>query len=446
MQPPAKHSRNSLATSSIRNNPSDQDVNQIRKDLNEVLEGMTSTYQSKRTGYEAIIDEMTQEERESAIFSREFKELKLNDYESLYKDDLTGAKQCFIENVLKEYEYLKYNSVGKVASDISLVDMERFLEEGQTLSAREKLFNYFYKREMVKRCQSMRKKRERAEKQAIADAKTEKFNKLYGGKRTGLLGTDNQLIYGLWHNSLFCRIPENKIKSGLSSSRLIEASLFGPKLVFDFDFESFMAPWIYRNVLDQVQESYGLNRYHYKECFDIWFCNFDENSPGADFLKKNALRNLFTSSLIEIKKDCFTNYFDKSRLVYLSPNAKEKVTSVGNNDDVYIIGVYNDKGCGKPLTFRKAAKLGIRSMSLPLDSYIAWQGGSKSLCVNHVTGILLEVMANGGDWRKAFIKHIPARKIKPVEVVIEEEERRLSRMRQKRKMTRFSIREDLDLS
>lgn len=445
MQPRITLKKNVVALS-MRQSSSLRDDDKIRNDLNQVLEGMTDVVtSSRRTNYETVMQEMTEEEAEQLIYSREFRDLKVEDYESLYQDDPTGEKKALVENVLKEYEFHKYNSLGRVPSDIIVIDMIRFLEEGQTVSARDKLFNFFYRREMVKRSQTIKKRKEKAEKLAAQQAKLDKFNSLYGGKRTGLLTDKNELIYGLWHNSLFLRIPDNKIKTGASPSRLTAAAMFGPRLIFDFDFEDSMAPWVSRNAVDQVQEAYGINRFKYKEPFDFWFCNFNENNQSAEYLMKNAISNLYTTSMITVKNDCFTNYFDKSRLVYLSPDARERVKDVGNNDDVYIIGVYNDKGGGKPLTYRKAAKLGIRARSLPLDTYLAWQGGSKSLCVNHVTGILLEVMANGGDWRKAFIKHIPARKIKPLEIVIEEEERRLAKIKHKKKMSRFSLREDLDL-
>lgn len=386
------------------------------------------------------------DEDDSNIYDREFADLKLQDYESLYKDDPTGDTKKFIESVLTEYEYLKYNSMGRVPSNIDLIDMKRFIEEASGPAAREKLFNFFYKREMTKRANRIKKEREREQAKVVRKEKNAKFSHEYGGKRTGLLTDEGKLIYGLWHNTLFCRIPDNKLKSGRSTSRLINAALYGRKLIFDFDFENQMVPWIARNTMEQVQEAYGLNRYNYKDPFDIWFCNFNPNSDGGRFLADNCMKNLHNGSLVTLKNDCFTNHFDKSRLVYLSPNARERLDDINNNpDDVYIIGAYNDKGSAKPLTYRKAEALGIRCRSLPINTYVSLASGSKSLCVNHVTGILLEVMANGGNWREALIKYIPQRKIKPLEVVMEEEARRMQKLR-KKSMVKFSIRKDLDLS
>lgn len=385
-------------------------------------------------------------EEDNSIYDREFVDLKLEDYESLYINDPGGEIKQLIQTTLSEYEYLKYNSMGRVPSNIDLIDMKRVVEEGPTYSARVKLFNFLYKREMVKRSGRIKREREKEQSKIDRVERQAKFSNDYGDRRTGLTTDDGRLIYGLWHNSLFCRIPDNKLKSGRSTSRLIDAALYGRKLVFDFDFEDQMVPWISRNTMEQIQDAYGLNRFNYKQPFDIWFCNFNPNSNGGQFITKNCMKNLYSGSLVTVKNDCFTKHFDKSRLIYLSPNARERLGDISKDvDDVYIIGAYNDKGSAKPLTYRKAEALGIRCRSLPIDNYVSLNAGSKSLCVNHVTGILLEVIANGGNWREALMKHIPSRKIKPLDVMLEEEARRNQKLR-KKSMVRFSIRHDLDLS
>ena len=63
--------------------------------------------------------------------------------------------------------------------------------------------------------------------------------------------------------------------------------------------------------------------------------------------------------------------------------------------------------------------------------------------MNHVVGVLLDVMSNGGDWREALSKHIPKRKIKPVEVLMEEQKRRQDKERMHKRSIKFSIRDDI---
>lgn len=374
------------------------------------------------------------------IFDREFVDMKVEDFKKLYETDKTGETKKKIEVVLKEYEYIKYNSLGRVPSVIDEMEMDRFIKEGYTPSLRDKLFNFFYKRELAKHAGLRRKEREKAEKQSRKDKKLVELRSM-SNTRSGILNQHGDIIYGLWHNSLFCRIPDNRLKSGNSASRLKEAAMWGRKLVFDFAFEEFMPGWIYKNSLEQVQCSYGLNRYNYKEPFDFWFCNFKKDSIGHEFFVEKAMKNLYTGAMVTVKEDCFMNHFDKSRLVYLSPNATQTVQDIANNDDVYIVGVYNDKGSQKPLTYRKAELLGIRSARLPIDDHLSWHVGSKSLCINHVVGSLLEVIANGGNWRSALLKHIPERKIKSLDQVVEIEEKRKNKFKKDR---RFSLRNDFD--
>uniref|UniRef100_A0A6G1SQ65 RNA (guanine-9-)-methyltransferase domain-containing protein 1 n=1 Tax=Aceria tosichella TaxID=561515 RepID=A0A6G1SQ65_9ACAR len=384
------------------------------------------------------------ETEDESIYDREFAEIKVEDYADLYKDNdvLRGR----IETIINEYEFKKYNSMGRVPSTMTSEDMKLLLDDGCTPNNRDKLFRFLFKREMDKRASKLKIERQKQEAQARRSVKLKEFEKR-GAARTGLLSDNGDILYGLWHNSLFCRIPENRLKGGSSASRLTTAAMFGRKLIFDFSFDEYMVKHTSRNAVDQVQEAYGMNRFFYQEPFDIWFCNFKESSISGQYCTEKAIKNLHSGSMITVKEDCFTNHFDKSQLVYLTPNAREPLGKINKSDDIYIIGVYNDKGHQKPVTYRKALKLGIRARCLPLDSHVVWQGSSKSLCVNHVTGILLEVMANGGDWQAALMKHIPKRKIKPMDVVAEEEEKRLARLLKTRKQTpQFSLRNDFDWS
>lgn len=372
------------------------------------------------------------ESNDDDIFCREFVDMKVEDYEELYANDDSGTTKKIIETALKEYEFMKYNFNARVPVHIDVPAMDKLVRENLTPTTRAKYFEFLFKREMFKRSEASKKQR-RAEERAARRQQEDNG----GVTRTGLLSKEGELLYGLWHNSLFCRIPENRLRQGNSLSRLIQATKYGNKLVFDFGFESYMTPWIARNCADQLKEAIGLNRHQYEDPFDIWFCNYTENSECDRFFTSHGFKeSLVEGALVTIKNDCFTNHFDKSRLVYLSPNAKDKLSSIGRNDDIYIIGVYNDKGTMLPLSYKKAMKLGIRCKSLPLDSYVAWNIGSKSLCINHVTGILLEFLANGGSWEAAFKKHIPSRKIKTPELIMEEEGRKLENLRIRKKKQR----------
>ena len=376
----------------------------------------------------------------SQICDREFVAMTVDDFAELHRNNPEVKK--LISTILDEYEFEKYNTLGRVPSVISVVDMERLVDEGTTVKLRLGLFNYLFKREMHKR--AYRRKKE-TEKKAIAERRKDRFkefSEVYGDKRSGLVTDDGVIMYGLWHNTLFPRIPDTRLKNGSSSSRLMQAAMFGRKLIFDFGYGEYMSRHTFMNAIDQVQEAYGMNRFVYKEPFDLWFCNFDKKSIGGEYCANKAIQNLYDSALITVKEDCFTNHFDKSQLVYLSPNAKEPLGKVLKGDEIFIIGVFNDKGYHQPVSARKALKLGIKAKCLPIDQHLAWKGPTKSLCINHVAGILLEYMANGGDWTGAMEKHIPSRKVKSMELVREEEERRLKKYQ--KKSGRFTLRNDFD--
>lgn len=381
--------------------------------------------------------------RESIIFDRDFIEMNVEDYESLYKNDETGEIKSQIETALRDYIYFKYNSLGRVPSHISVQDMSRLLDEAKTVNMREKFILFLFKREMAQRSRERARQLKKIAKQEAMEERNKKYEML-GGDRTGLFGHDGKLAYGLWHNTLLPRVSPTKMKCGLSGSRLRVASLFGQKIVFDFGFEAYMSPHLNRNSLDQIQECYGLNRYKYEEPFDLWFCNLKPGSFSETLLKNKIMTNLYENSMITVKSDCFTNHFDKSRLVYLSPDSPKKLVNF-SEDDVYIIGVFNDKGTKKKLTHAKAESLGIPAYSLPLNDHIAWNVGTKSLCMNHVMAILHEVRKNGGDWRSAMVRALPSRKIKPLEMLIEEEKFRQDKLRLAQVRRKFSVRNHQNL-
>lgn len=367
---------------------------------------------------------------------RAFKELTVEMFESIHRGNPEMKER--IEEILIDYEYAKYNELGRVPTDIKIEDMYRLISECSSTDQRILLFKFFFKREQLKISLQAKKAKEKVETARRRQEKTEKFAER-DAPRTGLLDANGEIIYGLWHNSLFCRIPPNQFKNGLSSSRLRTAAQFGRKLIFDFSYESYMRPAQINNAAEQMLEAYGRNRFGTDEPFDMWFCNLEEDSQIYQFFIRKALRNLHTGSMITTKQDCFTNYFDKDQLVYLSPHARETLENdIHKSDDIYIIGAFNDKGNAQPVSLRKAQKLGIRTKSLPLDRFVTFVG-SKSLCMNHVTGILNDVLKNRGDWYTALKANIPDRKLKSSEQLRLEEKIRMEKMKKIGQMRLYDL-------
>lgn len=68
-----------------------------------------------------------------------------------------------------------------------------------------------------------------------------------------------------------------------------------------------------------------------------------------------------------------------------------------------------DKADQEPLSLAKAKSEGIKMACFPLDRYLDWNTGSKSLTLNQSLSIMLDIKYTG-NWMEAF-KHVPKRKI-----------------------------------
>lgn len=67
-----------------------------------------------------------------------------------------------------------------------------------------------------------------------------------------------------------------------------------------------------------------------------------------------------------------------------------------------------DKSIQEPLSLAKAKSEGIKMARFPLERYLSWQVGSKSLTLNQSLSIMLDVKYTG-SWKEA-LKHVPSRK------------------------------------
>jgi len=65
----------------------------------------------------------------------------------------------------------------------------------------------------------------------------------------------------------------------------------------------------------------------------------------------------------------YLDCYDRSRIVYLSPNAPNYMDKF-DPDDVYVVGCIVDKCAEKPLTFARAKEEKIRCVRFPFDHYV----------------------------------------------------------------------------
>ena len=97
------------------------------------------------------------------------------------------------------------------------------------------------------------------------------------------------------------------------------------------------------------------------------------------------------------------------RLIYLTSDAKEELGEF-EADKVYVIGGIVDHNRLKGITHKRATEQGVATRRLPLTRYCDMGEATKVLTVNHVFGIILRLLENGGDWAAALVGVLPERK------------------------------------
>lgn len=162
-----------------------------------------------------------------------------------------------------------------------------------------------------------------------------------------------------------------------------------------------------KNVGKQLRDCFGINR-ETKHPYYINFTNAIENSILEECLRKN-MPTLFDPTFpATLSNECFSKLFPKKQLIYLTPDS-ENIIENFNVDDIFVIGAIVDKSLDKPLTFTKAKRMGIRSARFPIDKYVQWKQGTKSLTLLTVLEILLEFKKTG-NMQHALLKCLPKRK------------------------------------
>ncbi|KAL8591403.1 hypothetical protein ACOMHN_022209 [Nucella lapillus] len=205
-------------------------------------------------------------------------------------------------------------------------------------------------------------------------------------------------------NTIFFHIRDATIKQA-GNYRLAHAMQFGQPLVFDMDYEQHMRHQDCQNLVFQLLLSYGKNR----DSLDPFHLVFTSMNPRGRVLQMLHKSHLTGSNFLGTMTDkSYLEFFPRERLVYLSPHASQSLTEV-SEDDVYIVGGIVDKTNTQPLSLARAKEQGIRVAKFPLDNYLLWGQGTKSLTLDQVMAIMLE-QRRSKDWNDAF-RAIPQRKL-----------------------------------
>lgn len=251
------------------------------------------------------------------------------------------------------------------------------------------------------------------------------------------VNTNSPVKYGLNNTSLINRIRDAHINR-LYNLKLLQSMCFGPHILVDCGYEPYMNLREINLCAKQLLFMWSENR----DCtnpFDVIFCNLKENSPLLAKLRK-VLVGIDTDPCFPFNytEKNYLDLFPKENLVYLTPHCTETLDKF-NGNDIYIIGALVDKSNSEPISLAKAKRDGIRFAKFPLDLYLNWKLGVKTLTLNQCLGIMNDVK-DGRDWPFAF-RHVPKRKLS--DNLIDNETRELRETRHSAKTIRERYRRNL---
>ncbi|XP_037048074.1 mitochondrial ribonuclease P protein 1 homolog isoform X2 [Bradysia coprophila] len=198
------------------------------------------------------------------------------------------------------------------------------------------------------------------------------------------------------------------------NNRLFRAMQFSEKLVFDCSYDEYMNRQEAKSAAKQLIEVFSGNRLH-RDPFDLHFCNVNFNSPTFERVQSLIPTLRDRAFPLHLHETSYLDVFPKDKLVYLTPHCKTDLTDY-DPDAVYIIGAMVDTSNHEPLSMMKAKTLGIKMAKLPLERYLDWGQGDKTLTLDQMLKIMLQWRATQ-SWEKA-LQHVPRRKVmnKDVEV------------------------------
>lgn len=266
----------------------------------------------------------------------------------------------------------------------------------RSFSSRLKLVRFFFINEMKRLNKRIRKEKRRK----LLEERAANIN--VSNDETGVLR------YGLSHNSLFLRIYDTTIDK-VANWAVLQAMMFEPKIIIDCSYDQYMVQHEKRSCLKQLVYLFSKNRTK-PNPVDIHFVNFNPESDLAKGLQ-NLMPTLYEPHFpFNWSSESYDDLFPKEKLVYLTPHCEETLETI-SHDDIYIIGAMVDRGVSEPLSLTKARRSGVRYAKLPLDDFVDWGTGGKSLTVDQCVNIIADTLHHG-SWEKSLKTWIPPRKLK----------------------------------
>ncbi|XP_043092580.1 tRNA methyltransferase 10 homolog C [Puntigrus tetrazona] len=208
--------------------------------------------------------------------------------------------------------------------------------------------------------------------------------------------------------------PKNSFLMYLRSStvdqaqtwRAARALRFGQPLVYDMSYEQQMSRQELKNSVMQLMESEGCNR-RAADPFHLHFCSL---RPDGAYLKELLRRygeKTWEQLMITASEKTHLEMFPQRDLVYLTADSKQ-VLQEFDHSKVYIIGALVDRSVHTGLSMANAKRQRLATARLPLDEYLNWERGAKTLTLDQMMRIMI-TLKETGSWEKA-LEFVPKRK------------------------------------
>ncbi|CAG0881829.1 unnamed protein product [Cyprideis torosa] len=313
--------------------------------------------------------------------------------------------------VMMEYEVLK-DMGERVPSELEEEHINELAELGKLQRLRFHLF--LFKKEM-------RKLNAKERKEAFKESHTEHVDNLL--KR---YEEEPHLIYALNKNTFMIKVIERTMDT-FYNYRATMAMLHGHTLIMDCAFSEDLDKREQKLTGEQLVMAFSTNRSLTPEPFNLFFTGLKKNSFTYERMKAVVPTLEQPQFPLQVQEATvqLTDFLRNRIADIISTFSRCKISipleleeqltcwSRWDSDAIYVIGGIVDCRNTAPLTLAKAKKYGLKTRRLPLDKYLEWGLGSKSLTINQVIGILLEFKQTK-DWIKAF-HHVPRRKLKGAE-------------------------------
>jgi hypothetical protein len=204
---------------------------------------------------------------------------------------------------------------------------------------------------------------------------------------------------------MFARRNSNPL-TVVNQRRLLDSALFGQKIIVDFAYQDLMPPTDYTGLCKQMSNIF-ISNYEDNRPFDLWMCNLPTESRLRARMAQMAPPMFHPRSLCSITDRSILELgIAPERLVYLSPDAPDKLTTFDEND-VYILGAFVDRNDNRPESLLRAQQANIRSARLPLEDHINWTNSNFNLPMYSVFRMLLHMKQPYGYWKHAILQFAP---------------------------------------